>query len=165
MGDFTTLALDLGGTLGWALGKNGVIVQSGEVALFSKDAHPGHRWLRFHEWLYDNHRDVNAILYEDVMFFGNNGVLTARVYAGLLAKVQEFSLVHKKTLRALGPGTIKKEFAGNGRADKHAMCETAINLGWKRGVRGTDKFNNECDAIALLWVIYVRDHIKPKFPE
>lgn len=162
MGDFTSLSLDLGSTTGWALGVDGVIVSSGEVSLGSSDQHPGHRWLRFGEFLFQ-HKEVDEILYEDVMFFGQNGHKAARVYCALLGKLQEFALVHGKRLRCLGPSTVKAEFAGNGRAKKIEMCTVACNLGWKNGAKNTELLNNECDAIALLWVVYKRDLKQPRF--
>lgn len=159
MGGFVTLSLDLGSTVGWALGRDGVIEKSGEAVLSAKDSHPGHRWLRFEDWLYE-HKDVDEILYEDVMFYGS--AHTARVYCGLLAMLQRFALVHRIRLRTMGPKVIKKEFTGNGNAKKVDMVETAMNLGWKNGKRGTEHNNNECDAIALLWVVYTRDKKEPR---
>lgn len=163
MGEFVTLALDLGSTFGWSLGKNGEIVGSGELTLVpgASNLHPGHRWLKFQEWLFQ-FKDVNEILYEDVMFFGQNGHKAARVYCGLLAVVQTFCLVHGIRMRCLSPSTVKAEFAGDGRADKIRMCDVALNLGWKNGKRGTDINNNECDAIALMWVIFNRDRKQPR---
>lgn len=160
MGDFTTLSLDLGSNLGFAVGRNGVIERSGEVALATKDTHPGHRWLRFQDWLYE-HKDVNEILYEDVMFYGS--AHTARVYCGLLAILQTFCLVHRIRLRTIGPKAIKKQFTGNGNSDKMDMCEVAHNLGWKGGKVGTDRNHDEADAIALMWVIYLNNDIQPRF--
>jgi Holliday junction resolvasome RuvABC endonuclease subunit len=164
MGEFVTLSLDLGTTFGWSLGINGQIVRSGELTLApgASTMHPGHRWLKFQEWLFQ-FKDVNEILYEDVMFFGQNGHKAARVYCGLLAVVQMFSLVHGIRVRCLSPSAVKSEFAGSGRADKFRMCEVAINLGWKNGKRGTDVNHNEVDAIALMWVIFNRDKKCPRF--
>lgn len=162
MGGFTTLSLDLGSTTGWALGTDGVIVSSGEVSLGNSEQHPGQRWLKFQEFLF-KHKDVDEFIYEDVMFFGQNGHKALRVYCGLLAKLQEFALVHGKRLRCLSPSTVKAQFAGSGKAKKVDMCTTAVNLGWKNGAAGTELLHNECDAIALLWVVYLKDLHKPRF--
>lgn len=164
MGEFVTLALDLGSTFGWSLGINGQIVRSGELTLVADAAnlHPGHRWLKFHEWLHQ-FKAVNEILYEDVTFFGQNGYKTARVYCGLLSVLQTFCLVQGIRMRCLTPSSVKAEFAGSGRADKFKMCDVALNLGWPNGKRGTDINHNEADAIALLWVIYNRDKKNPRF--
>lgn len=160
MTDFTILSIDLGSTFGYALGKNGVIVESGEVTLSAAHAHPGHRWLKFGEWLH-RFRDVNEILVEDVPGFKSSDA--AKVHGALLGKVQEFSLVHGIRMGALTPGQIKGDFTGNGNAKKEVMCDVAINLGWRNGVRGTRQNNNECDAIALLWCVYKRRCVVPSF--
>ena len=72
MGDYTILSIDLGSTLGYAVGKGGVIVESGEVTLSPgpNKTHPGHRWMKFQQWLF-NYKDVDEIVFENVMFFGN----------------------------------------------------------------------------------------------
>lgn len=160
MGDFISLALDLGSTFGWVLGKNGIIERSGEVALSAKDSHPGHRWLRFQEWLYD-HRTVNEILYEEVQAFRSSQA--SMVYGALRSHLQVFALVHGIRMCCLTPGQIKGDFTGNGNAKKEMMCDVAMNLGWKHGVRDTRAFDNECDAIALYWVVSLRRGIKPSF--
>jgi hypothetical protein len=71
--DHTILSLDLGNNLGWAKVVNGVIVQSGVVSLFRKDAHPGDRFLRFSNWL-RTHKGLNEIFYEDVPRFESNSL-------------------------------------------------------------------------------------------
>jgi Holliday junction resolvasome RuvABC endonuclease subunit len=160
--DLITLSLDLGSTLGWVLGNNGIVQSSGEVALFDKKGtHPGKRLLRFQEWLYE-HRHVHEILFEEVtMFFKGNAA--AIMYGRMLGQLEVFSLMHNIPLRSLPVGTIKKDFTGNGSAKKELMCDVAINLGWKNGTRGTRNNDNECDAIALYWVVCLRRGIKPSF--
>lgn len=172
MDDLTSLSLDLGSTIGWALGKNGVVLDSGEVALREKyNSHPGRRLLRFHEWLYETCitmregepvKRVQEILFEEVtMFFKGNSA--AIMYGRMVGQLEVFSLTHGIPLRSLSVGTIKKDFTGNGNAKKEIMCEVAMNLGWKNGTRGTRDNDNECDAVALLWVVYVRRGLKPAF--
>lgn len=160
MGDFTSLALDLGSTFGWAVGNNGIIQATGEVSLSAKDSHPGHRWIKWQEWLYQ-HRNVNEILFEDVSGF--KGFEAAKIYGAQLGVLQIFSLVHGIRMCSLSPQQVKKDFTSKGNANKFQMCDVALNLGWKNGARGTDKQHNECDAIALIWVIYTRRLIQPSF--
>lgn len=166
MADFTTLSLDLGSTFGFAVGVNGVIVKSGEVGLSAKDSHPGRRWLKFQEWLYEYHT-VNEILYEEVQNFRSGAA--SMCYGALRSHLEVFTLVSKGAegrgirLCSLTPGQIKSDFTGNGNAKKEVMCDVAMNLGWKNGVRGTREFNNECDAIALLWCVYSRRGTQPSF--
>lgn len=162
MTDLTTLTIDLASTIGFAIGKNGVIMKSGEVTLSDKArAHPGKRLLRFQEWLYE-HKDVGEIIFEEVTMFWKSGA-AAVMYGRLLGQLETFSLVHNIPLRSLPVGTIKKDFTGNGNAKKEIMCDVAINLGWKNGKRGTRQNDNECDAIALYWVVCQRRGIKPSF--
>lgn len=160
MSDFISLSLDLGSTFGWAIGKNGVITKSGEVALTSPSAHPGHRLLKWQEWL-TNHKDVNEILFEDVPGFQSGAA--AKVHGALLGLLQVFCLIHGIRMCCLKPQQIKMDFTGKKMAKKEEMCEVALNLGWKHGRRGTRDNNNECDAIALLWSIYKRRLIEPAF--
>lgn len=166
MGDFTTLSLDLGSTLGYAIGCSGVIIESGEVTLSPgvNKTHPGHRWMKFQQWL-SKYQSVDEIVFEDVMFFGNNGVKAARVYCGLLAVLQMFALGHGKRMSSLTPSQVKKDFTGAGNSKKDVICEVAHTLGWQRGTKGTMNNHNEADAIALLWVVYVRRGIEPNFLE
>lgn len=160
MGDFTSLALDLGSTFGWAIGTNGVIKASGEVSLSAKDSHPGHRWIKWQEWLYQ-HRTVNEILFEDVSGF--KGFEAAKIYGAQLGVLQIFCLQHGIRMCSLSPQQVKKDFTSKGNANKFQMCDVALNLGWRHGERETDRLHNECDAIALMWVIYTRRLIAPSF--
>lgn len=161
--DFTSLSLDLGSTFGYAKGRNGVIEASGEVSLAFKDAHPGNRYLVFTEWLNKNAIGVQEILFEDV--FGFKSSVAAKVHGGLLSHLEVFCLQNKIRMCSLRPNQIKKDFTGKGNADKEAMCETAINLGWLNGRRGTRDRNNECDAIAIFWCIWARRLVQPRFAE
>jgi Holliday junction resolvasome RuvABC endonuclease subunit len=162
MGGFTTLSIDLGSTIGYAIGRDGVIVESGEVTLSAGHGktHPGHRWLRFQNWL-AKYGAVNEILYEDVPRF--ESASAAKVYGALLGVLQIFSLAHGIRMCSLKPNQVKKDFTGYGNANKLDMCEVAIKLGWKRGIAGTMNNNNECDALALFWVVCVRRGIEPQF--
>lgn len=161
MGDYISLALDMGATFGWALCNNGVIFKSGEVTLSRHaDEHPGHRWIRWQEWLY-NHRHVNEILYEDVTGF--RGSDAAKVNGAQLSFLHVFCLQHKIRYCSISAQQVKIDFTGRGNANKEQMCEVAHNLGWRHGKRGTDLFNNEADACALAWVIYTRRQIQPSF--
>lgn len=159
-GDFTTLALDLGSTTGYCYAKNGVIIDSGEVTLSAKDTHPGHRLLRFQNWLF-KYKDVNEILFEDVSFV--TSIMQIKLYAKLLGVLEIFSLAQHIRMASLTPSQIKKDFTGMGNAKKDVVCEVAQNLGWKNGKPGTLINNNEADAIALFWCISTRRGVQPSF--
>lgn len=160
MAGFTTLSIDLGSTCGYCIGRDGVIIESGEVSLYSKESHPGHRWMKFQEWLI-KYNYVNEILFEDVPQF--KSASAAKVYGALLGVLQIFSLAHGIRMCSLKPTQIKKDFTGYGNAKKDVMCDVAMRLGWRNGVEGTMNNNNECDAIALYWVVCARRGIEPSF--
>lgn len=164
MGDFTTLAIDLGSTFGYCVGTNGVIMQSGEVTLSAGGygkTHPGHRWMRFQKWL-GSYSHVQEILFEDVQFV--TSAQQMKVYGALLSQLEVFALAHGIRMRSLTPGQIKKDFTGSGNAKKDVLCDVARRLGWKNsGPEGTMNNHNEADAIALYWVICVRSGVEPSF--
>lgn len=163
MGDFKTLSIDIGSTFGYCVGRNGIIVESGEVTLnagaYGK-THPGHRWMRFQRWL-ANYSDVNEVLFEDVQFV--TSAQQMKVYGALLSQLELFSLGHGIRMCSLTPGQIKKDFTGAGNAKKDVLCDVAIRLGWKNGVVGTMNNHNEADAIALYWVVCSRRGVQPMF--
>lgn len=158
---YNILSLDLGSTLGWALVQDNTILQSGTVTLFRKDTHPGDRFVRFNNWLVQMVQDheISEIIYEDVPRF--ESAKAARVYCGLLCVVQMLCLTHAKRMTNIKPGSVKKEFCGNGNADKAEMCKTAHRLGWKHGHPGLDIDHDEADALAVAWVILQRRGINP----
>lgn len=163
MGDFKTLALDIGSTFGYCVGINGVIQESGEVTLSAGGAgktHPGHRWLRFQQWL-GNYRDVNEVLFEDVRFVTSTQQML--VYGALRGQLDIFTLAHGIRMSSLTPSQIKKDFTGHGNAKKDVLCDVAMRLGWKHGVPGTMNCHNEADAIALYWVVCSRRGVQPRF--
>lgn len=163
MGDFTTLSIDLGSTFGYCVGRNGIIIESGEVTLSAGGAgktHPAHRWMRFQRWL-SHYSAVNEILFEDVQFVTSPQQM--KVYGALLSQLELFSLGHGIRMCSLTPGQIKKDFTGMGNAKKDVLCDVALRLGWKNGVPGTMNNHNEADAIALFWVVCVRRGVEPMF--
>lgn len=159
--DYTILSLDIGSDTGWAKLKNGIIQSSGVVSFVKKDSHPGDRFLRFHNWLRENGKDVQEIFYEDVPRF--ESAKAARSYCGYLATIQMFCLSAGKRMTNIKANSVKKEFSGHGNADKKAMCQAAHRLGWKNGLLGSDMDHDECDAIAAAWVILKRRGVEPAF--
>lgn len=160
MGDRVTLAIDIGTTFGWALGKNGIITHSGSITLPPPEPHPGHRFIKFHEFLME-FKNVNEIYYERVPGFKSGDA--AKMYGAQQALIQMHCLVHGIRMRSMRPGDIKRLFTGNGNAPKEMMCEIAHKLGWQGGHAGTRLDHDECDAIALMWIIYKELGYEPRF--
>lgn len=161
MTDHTILCLDFGSTVGWALIKNAVVVQSGVRQLSAKDAQPGHRFVMFQDEILRGFTKVDEIVYEDIPFHTSRD--QSRVYDGLLAHLQAHCLRNRIRLLGINNSTIKKEFAGNGKASKEEMCAHAHSLGWRHGEPGTDLDHDECDAIAAGFVRLSRQGITARF--
>lgn len=157
---YDILSLDLGTSFGFATISDGVLKTSGVVKLPPADPHPGHRFIKFGQWL-SSQKKVKEIFYEIVPRF--ESAKSARVYCGLLAMVQMFCLQHGIKLTGIYPTSVKLEFTGNGHAKKPLMCEVAHKLGWKGGHPATDIDHDECDAIACAWVILNRRDVKLNF--
>lgn len=165
MADFTILSIDIGSTFGYAIGKSGVIIASGEVSLSpgASKVHPGHRWMKFQQFLHETCEKykVDEIVFEKVTFVTSAQQMI--VYGALKGQIEIYTLAYKLRLTDMPVATVKKEFAGSGHAKKPDMCNTAIRMGWKKGVVDTENLHNEADAIGLLCVVYKRRGIEPTF--
>lgn len=153
----TTLSLDLGSTIGWAICRDAKIMHSGTHSFSAKDSHPGHRFLHFQNWLHD-FAGVNEIIYEDVPRFESAGA--AKVYCGFLAVLQIFCLVNGVRITGIKASSVKKEFTGKGNAKKIQMCAQCHALGWQNGLEGTELDHDEADAIATLVVVMARREVQ-----
>lgn len=145
------LALDLGTTMGWALGlRDGKLSSGSESFAARRNDGPGQRWLKFQAWLGEQYRaagELQAIYYELVMAHGtkdNPNTLAAHVYGGFEAFLQAFADRNRILLVGVGVGTIKKSATGKGNAKK----EQVIAAMRARGHRVKD--DNHADALALL---------------
>lgn len=150
---YTVLSLDLGSTIGWAICQDKIIKHSGTHTFFSKDSHPGHRFLHFQNWLVD-FIGVNEIIYEDVPRF--ESAAAAKVYCGFLAVLQIFCLANGIRITGIKASSVKKDFTGKGNAKKEVMCERCHALGWQNGKPGTLLDHDEADAIATMIVVMAR---------
>ena len=151
------LGIDLGNHTGWAVSEGLKITSSG-VRDFSIKSHEtnGNRGIKFYNFLLSlGHFD--KIFYEKVQFTNNfRSGDGGELYKGLLMLVNMYGASFGVEPIGIHPGTLKKAFTGNGRAEKEEMCAIAHSLGWKGGARGTKLMNDEADAIALL-VTQVRE--------
>lgn len=143
------LALDLGTKCGYAILRTDRRIESGTLNLaLRKNEGEGARFIHLRRWLVEMKavHGFTAIAYEQVMGHGAYQVIAAHVYGGLLATVQAFGEHHGITYRGVGVTTIKKRWAGSGRADKADMMAQCRTLGFHPAD------HNEADAIALLHV-------------
>jgi crossover junction endodeoxyribonuclease RuvC len=146
-----TLALDLGTNTGFAILRADGRIESGMERFNSKSGEgPGGRFLRFRRWLLDVKQanpELARVVYEDVTFIGVPGAAYAvQLYGGFLAIVLMFIEHHQLEAKGFGVGTIKKQFAGSGKAQKKDVIDTCKRMGFNPGT------DNEADAIALLHV-------------
>ena len=144
------LCLDLATTTGFAVRRADGRIESGEVSFsLKKDEGQGRRYVKFRAWLVEMkqaHPELAEIVYEQVMGHGAHNVIAAHVYGGLLGTLQAFGEHHGIAYRGIGVSTIKKRFAGHGRASKGDVIAQCKALGFHPGG------DNEADAIALLHV-------------
>lgn len=146
----TILALDLATKTGFALLRPDNRIESGvENFAMRKGEGEGARYVKFRRWLVEMkqaHPDLNRIVYEKVMGHGAFQVISAHVYGGLLATLQAFGEHHAIAYDGIAVATIKKQFAGSGRAQKSDVIHQCRVMGFN------PKDDNEADAIALLHV-------------
>ena len=143
----TLVAIDLGGTTGWAMWKDG-IVTSGSVSLTKQRGKrfegPGMKFVRFTRWL----RDLptpSIVSFEAVR--RHMGVDAAHAYGGYLSHLTAFCDSQEPQIPYEGVpvGTIKKRATGNGAASKDMMVEACCG---KLGIIPED--DNEADAAWML---------------
>lgn len=144
----TILALDLGTTAGHAIRRGSGQVVSGSVSFACKKHEPpGMRWARFRAFLVDTkaaNPDLALIVFEDVK--RHIGTEAAHCFGAFRALTELFTAHHGLELRAIGVGTWKKHFTGNGAAKKEQIIEVCKQLGYK------PVDNNEADALGILHV-------------
>lgn len=154
------LSLDISKFTGYALVEGNQLIKSG-VRDFSVKAseHIGKRGIKFYNFLLSIGQ-VDEIYYEKVMFSGgfknaagnwtgatNDG---RELYHGFLMLVNMYAAGFGIPLFGIHVSTLKKQFTGNGHADKEQMVARAHELGWKGGQVGTSLYHDQVDAIALL---------------
>lgn len=148
------LSLDLGTNTGFALRRGDTRVESGTVRFNArKDEPPGARFNRFRRWLVDVKQanpDLARVAYEEVVAISipgrQGGLYAAQVYGGFLAIVLMFCDHHQIEAEGFHISTVKKLFAGSGRAQKIDVIAQCKALGFNPGT------DNEADAIAVLHV-------------
>jgi crossover junction endodeoxyribonuclease RuvC len=146
----SVVCIDLGTKTGFAILRPDGKIESGQVNLQLKAGEgAGMRYVRFRRWLVEvkqAHDPIDEIVYEMVMGHGAFQVIAAHCFGGLLATLQAFGEHHQLAYRGIGVSTIKKQFAGHGKASKTDVIHQCEALGFRPAS------DNEADAIALLHV-------------
>jgi hypothetical protein len=149
-GTSTTLALDLGTVMGWALRTDdGTIVSGTESFRQDRWSGGGMRYLRFRNWLGEiatTTGGIGIVVFEEVR--RHAGTDAAHVYGGLLAILTAWCEHSGIAYEGVPVGTIKRFISGKGNASKDAVI-AAVKT---RGFNPAD--DNEADALAiLLWAL------------
>lgn len=140
----TILALDLATRTGWAIVRDGRVIESG-VQSFDKrrGESNGLLFLRARKWLASFDRP-DLVAYERAHFRG--GAAT-EICVGLQTRAQEQAAEWGVESAPVATGTLKAWATGNGRADKAAMIQWAAVQIRRRPID-----DNEADAVAVgLW--------------
>lgn len=142
------LALDLGSSCGWAFLDTSApaTVESGtqQFALQRGDS-PGMRYIAFRAWLVRIGEQAvpEVVVYEQN--FRRGGAAT-EIAAGFSTRVQEYCAERRLECTSVNVATLKKRYAGSGRADKAALA-AAMAVRW--GCRDLNA-GDEADALAVL---------------
>jgi hypothetical protein len=146
------LAVDPGTKLGWALGRDGALLESGvEDLSVRRGESSGARFLRFRRFL-DQPPRPDLIVYEQAH---HRGGAATEVCVGITTRIQEFAAAHRIECVGIHTGSLKKRCTGNGAAKKWEMIVVAQGL-WASlkdqwgAVKVID--DNEADALCLLWL-------------
>jgi hypothetical protein len=140
------LAIDLGGTTGWARWDDGEVT-SGSIPLSKKSGRrfegPGMKFVRFSRWL-NTQPTIDVVAFEEV--HRHRGTAAAHAYGGYLSHLTAFCEIQSPVIpyEGVGVGDIKKRATGNGSATKEMMIAACSKL----GVTPAD--DNEADALWLL---------------
>lgn len=139
------LALDLGTTIGWAIGSDVKHIVSGTMS-FKNGRYEGGgmRYLRFQQWLNEMKQlqSFDQVAYEEVRRHMSTDA--AHVYGGFLSTLTSECEKWEVPYSGIPVGTIKKFATGKGNASKEDMIAAA--KAW--GHNPID--DNEGDAIAIL---------------
>ena len=143
------LALDLATKTGWAIARNGQLVESGvQVFDIRRGESPGLRFLRFRSWLEDLLTEAapDLVAYEQAH---HRGGAATELCVGFATRVQELAAGDGIEYASVHTSTLKKHATGHGNAQKDAMVAAARKR-W--GIEPED--DNHADALLILaWAL------------
>lgn len=137
------LALDLGTSTGFCLGTQRSNVSGTQNFKPGRYDGGGIRFVRFRKWLNELKAayPIDHVVYEEVR--RHNGTDAAHVYGGLMATLTAWCEENSVPYEGVPVGAIKKWATGKGNADKAAMKQAAVRLGY------APLTDDEADAICL----------------
>lgn len=142
------LALDTGGTTGWATNARGLL-ESGKAEFpHKRGSSPGVRFLEFRQWVETLIADLapQLVVYEQAH---HRGGWATEFGVGLTTRVQEAAAAAGVEYRGVHSSTLKRFAAGDGRAEKGAMQAAARErFPWYDAA--ADPGADEADALWLL---------------
>lgn len=151
------LAVDPGGSCGWAVGDAGAgasgLIASGTWRLDADRSHPGLRYVRLIsecDLLLREHPSVALVAYEMPHMSGR---LAAEYHLGVVTHLQSWAARQSLPVLAVHSATLKKHATGDGRADKSAMVLHA-----RQAFKRDPQTHDEADAMFLY--SYSRSHWK-----
>jgi crossover junction endodeoxyribonuclease RuvC len=140
------VALDLATATGWCSGQSDGEPRYGTLTLPSTGSDIGRFALAFHEWLdafLAVERPDTVVFEAPILTGGKTSIDTARKLLGLAYHTELICAMRSIRVREANLMTVKKNFAGHGRADKDTMQHVARKYGW----RPTDE--HQADALAV----------------
>lgn len=181
------LGLDIATSTGWAVMEDGVIIHSGTLDMSLKQHHRrGDRLVKFFNFLSSQEHGpfeevslgdlIGAVVYEEVTpSSGGKGFHSSqaanKLYFNMQGIVEMFAAQLRIIEEKVHPSTLKKAFAGNGRATKEDIGREAEAIGWRGAQwkqdpkKGLVLLNDdEADAIALCAIYGAKHGMQVRFP-
>lgn len=146
------LALDLGTSLGWACGSPEGEPRYGTKVLPSTGEDIGRFAYAYNEWLLDmiTLESPALVVFEAPVLTGKTSLATARKLYGLAWHTEFACSLRQIRCMEHHLQSVKKFFAGNGRAEKPEMIAAAHRHGWD------PKTHDAADALGL-WACTVHE--------
>lgn len=146
------LTLDLASRLGWTCGAPDGEPRYGTKVLPATGEDIGRFAEAYNTWLLDMITLENPVLvvFEAPILAGQTTLATARKLTGLAWHTEFVCRLREVRCKEAHLQSVKKFFAGSGRADKQAMIEAARRHGW------APKTSDEADALGL-WAYTIHE--------
>lgn len=149
----STLALDLGTSVGWARHAPGQPIEFGTHSVAGSGAHPGSPFQSMRNFLHAQQQraialgePIHRIAFERPFGLKWKNANAGEMQIGLRATMLGWAAFNRIPVTPVTVEDLKRSFAGKAKADKAAMMARARELGHDV------KTDHEADAIAVLYV-------------